>query len=228
VQVLVASRELNPGIVVKSGDLRWQAWPKASLAPSYMSQPALPKALDQAMGSTVRAHLDQGEPVTSSKLIKADGSGLLAAMLTPGMRAISTKIDENTAAGGFILPGDRVDVVMTRKRDGKSGYESETVLTNVRVLAIGDAIEGATSDKRLSGKTATLELSSSQAEKLALANAMGKLTLVLRSTAKAEGVTAAIDPPQEEPKTTSGPVSVLRYGRVMTVQTGEAAAGGTQ
>lgn len=230
VQVLVAAHELEPGTIIKAGDLRWQAWPKSSLAPTFMSQAALPKALDQAAGSTLRTHLDQGEPVTTSKLIKADGSGLLAAMLTPGMRAISTKIDESTAAGGFILPGDHVDVVMTRQREGKAskGYASETVLSDVRVLAIGQAVEGSTSDKALTGKTATLELTSEQAEKLALANAMGKLTLVLRSAARAEGLTAAVNTPADQPKSAPGPINVVRYGHALTLSMTDTDAGGAQ
>ena len=198
-QVLVAARALEPGVVVKPGDFRWQAWPAEALSPNFLTEQAAPQSIKDTVGATLRAHVDLGEPITSVKLVRGETAGFLAAMLTPGMRAISTKIDEDTAAGGFILPGDHVDVVMTRRldrsSDGGAGedFESRTVLSDVKVLAIGQASDDSNGEKTIQGKTATLELAPQQAELLALADAMGEIKLLLRSAANSD-ITGAIGP----------------------------------
>jgi pilus assembly protein CpaB len=122
--------------------------------------------------------------VRDSKLIKADGSGFMAAILPSGMRAISTDITPETGAGGFILPNDRVDVILSRRdRDTDKGGSdtAETILTNVRVLAIDQTVEEKNGQRVVVGKTATLELTPSQAEQLAVSRQLGTLTLALRS-----------------------------------------------
>jgi len=133
----------------------------------------------------------------------------LAAILTPGMRAISTQISPETGAGGFILPNDRVDVILTlrNQRDAaKVGSGSETILRNVRVLAIDQSIEEKNGQKVVVGKTATLELLPGQAETLALSHELGTLTLSLRSMAD-----ASADDSRDEPDSRRN-VNVVRFG----------------
>jgi len=134
-----------------------------------------------------RAPFIAGEPIKEQKLIKISEGGVMAAILPAGMRAISTPIREETAAGGFILPNDRVDVILSHKMRVGSKEEpvSEAVLRNVRVLAIGQEIENKDGEKVATGKTATLELTPRQADGLALAQSMGELSLSLRSLADA-------------------------------------------
>jgi pilus assembly protein CpaB len=134
----------------------------------------------------VRAPFVAGEPIREVKLVNAKGSGFMAAILPAGMRAISTQISAETGAGGFILPNDRVDVILTPRggRDSdKNGGASETILRNVRVLAIDQTIEEKNGLKVVVGKTATLELAPGQTETLALSQQLGVLSLALRSIA---------------------------------------------
>jgi pilus assembly protein CpaB len=230
-EVLVAARAIDPGSQIKAGDLRWQEWPGDALSPNFITDRSTPQALNNTLGETVRAHVDMGEPMTSAKLVKAGSSGFMAAMLTPGMRAISTKIDEVSAAGGFILPGDRVDVVMTRRGDRGENYESQTILRDVKVLAIGQAFEETNGEKVMNGKTATLELSPPEAERLALSGAMGNLTLVLRSATN-DSVTGATKPKFSSLSgldgNADGSIRVVRYAHATRVMPAVATATGDQ
>ena len=146
-----------------------------------------PDAPTKLSGAVARAPFIAGEPIKEQKLIKISEGGVMAAILPAGMRAISTPIREETAAGGFILPNDRVDVILSHKtRVGTQEQPvSEAVLRNVRVLAIGQALDNKDGEKVASGKTATLELTPPQAETLALAQSMGEISLSLRSLADA-------------------------------------------
>jgi len=237
-QVLVAAHAIDPGSQVKPGDLRWQEWPGDSLSPSFVTDRSDPAALNNTLGETVRAHVEMGEPITSAKLVKAGSAGYMAAMMSPGMRAISTKIDEESAAGGFILPGDRVDVLLTRKVQGVSGggdnifgggggFESETILRDVKVLAIGQTVEETNGQKAVTGKTATLETSPAEAERLALSAAMGNLTLILRSAASG-GVTAAVRPESDGVAKVNGSIRVVRYAHAARVMPAVTMASGDQ
>lgn len=185
VDVLVADRHIRLGDSVRSGDLKWQSWPKQAAVPGYITRHANPEAVSKLSGAIARAPFLEGEPIKDQKLIKASEGGVMAAILPSGMRAISTPIREETAAGGFILPNDRVDVIVTRRirTARKEEHVSETVLENVRVLAIGQNIEIKDGKKVANGKTATLELSPRQTEMLSMAQAMGDISLSLRSLA---------------------------------------------
>ncbi len=157
-----------------------------SLSPNFITDRGNSSALNDTLGETVRAHVDIGEPITRAKLVQPAGGRVHGGDVGAGHARHLTKIDEQSAAGGFILPGDRVDVVMTHRtqsRSGAAGYESQTILTDVKVLAIGQTFEDSNNHKFATGKTATLELSQPEAELLALAGAMGNLTLSLRSAA---------------------------------------------
>lgn len=194
VEVLVASKAINVGSKIVLADLKWMRWPKDGLDASYITKEAQPNAIDEAAaGSVARAPLLANEPVTAQKVIKSDGAGFLAAVLTPGHRAYSLKLNAERGAGGFILPNDRVDVIMTRKLgnddSGKPAFDSATVLLDVRVLAIDQLAKEEEGNQAIVGKTATLELTPPQAQALALAEAMGDITLSLRSLTTDDGAT---------------------------------------
>jgi pilus assembly protein CpaB len=183
--VLVAATNINLGDSVRADDLKWQQWPAEGVTPGLITRETQPDAPSQLSGAVARAPFIAGEPIKEQKLIKVSEGGVMAAILPSGMRAISTPIREETAAGGFILPNDRVDVILSHKMKVGSKEEpvSEAVLRNVRVLAIGQEIENKDGEKVATGKTATLELTPRQAEVLALAQSMGEISLSLRSLA---------------------------------------------
>jgi len=187
VEILVARNDIGMGTVVSPNDIQWQVWPTAAASPTFLRKSDRPDAIKQLVGSIARSPLVAGEPVREAKLIRADGSGFMAAILPSGMRAISTEISPETGAGGFILPNDRVDVILSRrdreaeKQGGGDAHTAETILTNIRVLAIDQTIEEKNGQRVVVGKTATLELSPGQAEQLAVSRQLGALTLALRS-----------------------------------------------
>ena len=215
VEVLVAANDIKLGDSVGSGDLKWQEWPKTAAEGGYITKAHDPKALSQFSGAIARAPFLTGEPIKEQKLIKASEGGVMAAILPSGMRAVSTPIREETAAGGFILPNDRVDVIVSRRvRTAKrEEHVSDTVLRNVRVLAIGQSIDQKGDKKVANGKTATLELTSRQAEILSLAQAMGEISLALRSLSDANpGGKAGPETSEGFDNSRGTTVNLLRYG----------------
>lgn len=155
-----------------------------------------PTALDTFVGAVVRETILAGEPVVARKVVRAGESGYLAAFLEPGMKAMSIPVSVDTAAGGFILPGDRVDVLLTREVEAPNPLNPEntikrnvsaTVLQNMKVLAIDQTAQAPVDEKTVVGATATLEVNVRDAETLALARAEGSLTLLLRSYADSSG-----------------------------------------
>lgn len=214
-EVLVARADISLGEVVGDGHFRWQTWPVDAVTPSFITKSGGLKAQRELAGRIARAPFLAGEPITQHKLIAPGSGGVLAAILPSGMRAISTKIrDEEKAVGRLILPNDHVDVILIRRVRGKSGQEnfvSDTLFTNVRVLAIGQQIETKEGKKSAEGTTATLELTPRQAESLALGNLMGDVTLTLRSVADLKeggGPTESSNLNSER----SNSIRVLRYG----------------
>jgi pilus assembly protein CpaB len=147
-------------------------------------------------GSVVREPILAGEPIVSRKIVRAGDSGYMAAYLMPGMRAMAIRVTVETAAGGFILPGDRVDVLLTREttlanmgaQEGeRSKFASSTVMQNIKVLAIDQSTRADDDEQAVVGATATLEVGPRDAEALALAKSEGELSLVLRSYADTGG-----------------------------------------
>jgi pilus assembly protein CpaB len=187
VDVLVAKADIGIGQAVSPQDMQWQTWPASNANPAFLRKNERPDAIEQISGSIARVPFSAGEPIREGKLIKVPGSGFLAAVLPAGMRAIATEISAETGAGGFILPNDHVDVILTRrdkaaeKTTGTEVVTSETILTNARVLAIDQTVEEKNGQKVVVGKTATLELNPRQAETLALARQQGVISLALRS-----------------------------------------------
>ena len=206
VEVLIARADIGTGNVVKPADIAWETWPAAAAGAHFITRTQKPNAPEALAGAIARTPFLKGEPIRESKLIKADGSGFMAAMLPAGMRAISVEISPETGAAGFILPNDRVDVILTKKASGdKNESVAETVLTNVRVLAIDQTIEEKNGEKVVVGKTATLELNARQTEILAQARQSGHLALALRSLADAS---------DQEPVRTG--VTIVRFGAAST------------
>lgn len=165
-------------------------------------------------GAVVREALSAGEPVTEKKVVRAGNSGVLAVTLQPGMRAMSVPLSAENAAGGFILPGDHVDVVQVQKHDGN--VQASTVMRNVRVLAIDQNTRADGKSATQIGSQATVELSPAQAEDMVLARAQGDLTLVLRSYADAAGSAATGEIRRAEVETPV--VRVFRTGQETQVK----------
>ena len=195
--VLVAKSEIGLGQTLKPEDLQWLPWPAGGASNSFIRRTDRPDATTQMVGWIARAPFIVGEPIREQKLVKADGSGFMAAILPSGMRAISTEISPETGAGGFILPNDRVDVILSKHQKGLNGAPdivvSEVVLPNVRVLAIDQAPKEKDGQNNVIGKTVTLELRPEQAETLARSRQTGTLTLALRSIADLKSVEASAD-----------------------------------
>jgi pilus assembly protein CpaB len=213
VDVLVAAHDIEMGDVVRAEDLRWQAWPEAAANPAYLKQTTTPAAAQDTAGSIARSPFVAGEPIRPDKLIKGAGSGYMAAILPAGMRAMSIEISPETGAGGFILPNDRVDAILTRKVTGPTGRDesySETLAQNVRVLAIDQTVEDKDGKKVVVGKTATLELTPGQAEQISLSRQQGAVALSLRALVDSgpNASLAAEDPNARR----GGGVTVVRYG----------------
>jgi pilus assembly protein CpaB len=218
VDVLVAKGDIGLGQSVRPDDLQWQTWPAATASSQFITRANRANAVTEITGSIARYPFIAGEPIREPKLVKADGSGFMAAILPSGMRAVSTEISPETGAGGFILPNDRVDVLLTRREknpDSKGGPDvvhSEIILSNVRVLAIDQAPKEAEGKNAVIGKTTTLELKPEQAETLARSRQMGTLSLALRSIADVNMV-ENVDEDQLRSRRGES-VNVVRYGVV--------------
>ena len=210
VGVLVAANDIGIGHALSKGDLTWQSWPVSAAGEAFTRQSDQPDATSKYAGWIARAPFGAGEPIRANKLIKADGSGYMAAILPSGMRAISTEISPETGAGGFILPNDRVDVILSRR-----DHISETILSDVRVLAIDQVVEDKDGQQVVVGKTATLELTKRQAETLAQAHEEGTLSLALRSLADADPNKRASD----DTERSNNRVNMVRFGVTSTTAT---------
>jgi pilus assembly protein CpaB len=213
VEILVAKSDIGLGQPVKPEDLQWQAWP-ASAATNLVNRASRAEAIKEIAGSIARSPFIAGEPIREQKLVKANGSGFMAAILPTGMRAISTEISPETGAGGFILPNDRVDVILSKREKnpddkGPDVVQSEIILSNIRVLAIDQAPKEKEGVNSLVGRTVTLELKPEQAETLARARQSGTLALALRSITD---VNAADGRSEDQVQKRSQGINVVRYG----------------
>lgn len=206
-QVLVAKHDLAVGARLTEADIGWQAWPSDAVNAAFITNGAAPskaegpvaqakavvtgqmiggdpaKALD---GAIVRDPILAGEPISARKIVRGGDGGYLSVVLTPGKRAVAVPVSADTTAGGFILPGDRVDVISTRDSPmpGVGGGRviiGETVLRNVRVLALDQKTTADKDAKTMVAATATLEVGAAEAEALAGAKAGGPVTLALRA-----------------------------------------------
>jgi len=219
--VLVATESMNTGATIE-GQLRWQEWPVGALSPDFITRSTRPEAIEELQGSVIRSSVAQGEPVRPIKLLGPDQS-FMSSILPSGKRAVATQIAADTSAGGFILPDDYVDVIMTsRPAERGGGYVTETILENIRVLAIDQTIRENEEGQLVQvGQTATLQLTPRQAEIITVAQQMAdRLTLALRSVRD-------VDPNDETDGAehlltggaSGGAVTIIKSGRRSEVQT---------
>ena len=188
-EVLVAAKDLQMGTLIADQDVVWQPWPVKATSPGMLIKSAMAGAVEDVKGSVSRANFLQGEPIRKDKLAKGPNSGFLSAIVPTGLRAVAITIESggSTSAGGFILPNDHVDVVRTfrdvnaSRSSSQEVVGSQTLMSNVRVLAIGQNVQEKNGERVVVGANATLELDPSQAETIILAQRTGLLTLVLRS-----------------------------------------------
>src|SRR3990167_4602155 len=189
-KVLVAQRALPAGTIITADALSFQKWPEELVKDAYFIDGE--SDINQLLGTVVRFPVTAGEPVTQGSLVKPGDRGFLAAALGPGMRAVTVPVSAKTGVGGFVFPGDRVDLVLTQTVKAEQGdglKASETILRNLRVLATDqstthETVEGKTVVK--SFKTVTLEVTPKIAEKVAVAQTIGTLSLSLRSIADSQ------------------------------------------
>src|SRR5207248_4195341 len=196
-------------------DMLCQTGPAAAPSNTFIRRTQRPEATTQIAGSIARAPFIAGELIREPKLVKANGSGFMAAILPAGMRAISTEISPETGAGGFILPNDRVDVILSKREKNTAVpgapdmVNSEVILPNVRVLSIDQAPKEKDGQNTVVEKTVTLELRPEQAETLARARQTGTLALALRSIGDINMVENRTD---EQPPKRGESIDVVRYG----------------
>lgn len=186
-EVLVADANLPAGTFVKPQHLRWQRWPTDDVPSTYVLKGA--RAKDAMVGAVVRRGIAEGFPITDGSVVKPGERGFLAAVLAPGMRAVSLPINATSSNAGLIFPGDRVDLILTQTLGAADGATtrrvSETVLRDIRIIAMGTETSDETGkDKNHEkAKTATFEVEPRVAEKITLLSELGKLSLSLRSLA---------------------------------------------
>jgi pilus assembly protein CpaB len=216
-RVLTAARDLPVGTRLSAADMSWQSWPVDNLNAAYitdgvkpMVKPAGPagaaetattaakdlisgggEAMQALAGSIVKDAILKGEPILARKIVKGGQGGFMSVVLTPGMRAMSIPINAETGAGGFIQPGDRVDLLTSHQEQKKDssgqGFATKVVVSNVRVLAVDQSTDPAKNGKSIVGATVTLEVPAVYAEAVAEAKARGGAVLALRSYADIGG-----------------------------------------
>jgi pilus assembly protein CpaB len=241
-QVLVAKTDLPIGHRIVAADLTWQSWPVEALNANFITDGSAPapepqgaqkqmKKAEQAAqdivgsdgpiqaleGSMVKEPLLANEPITPRKIVRAGQTGYMAVVLQPGMRAISIPVTAETGAGGFILPGDRVDVMQAREGDkddkGAKSLITEALLRNVRVLAIDQTLNPADDAKTVVGAVATLEVAASDVDVLVRGRKQGEMVLALRSYADIGGPSGRGGPGAQANQT----VQIVRAGAMTEV-----------
>ena len=226
-KVLVAKADIGRGQFIRPEHLRWQSWPEDGIAQNYVLEGKRP--LEEFVGAVARDPIGGGEPVTDSRVVQPGSGGFLAAVLQPGMRAVSVPVTATSGISGFVFPGDRVDLILThvlpKEENRTSSIErraSETVLRDVRVLAIDQKVEGKPGEA-LVAKTTTLEVTPKQSEVIAVAVDMGKLSLALRSLAahdqEAQPRTAGTAAGPNMPQSRTEPPAMPPLAADTTVQT---------
>lgn len=222
VDVLIATRDFRVGEVISPDDLAWAPWPEETANPEYFTEKVHPDAFSDIAGTVVRIPIFAREPILPQKIVQRGETGIMAALVSPGMLAVSVEISVESAAGGFILPDDRVDVLLTHEveLETSSGVsdriESVVILENVRVLAIDQGLTQPGETQTAIGQTATLELSQEDAGLVAFGERKGELSLALRSLTDAALAGDVVTSRASNLKSTStgGLVTIYRNGRV--------------
>jgi len=228
-QILVAKAPIGMGERLSPATLEWQDWPAGAIRPEYVTISDMPEAPAELSDAVARFEFFPGEPIREAKLVRTD-QGYLSAVLSEGMRGVSVGVTAESGAGGFIVPNDRVDVLLTRQTE--AGQQSEVILSNVRVLAIGTRLgemgtSGGQADPAAPAPTpvtfaeatiATLELDPGQAETLVNASTLGQLALTLRSVVDFNKVSVA-------DQSTNQTVRLIRFGKEQSIQAGASPTG---
>lgn len=226
IKVLVAAADLPIGTLISPSDFRWADWPERTVNPSYFTETVNPDAMETLAGSVVRTSLFADEPILPQKIVQKGETGFMAALLNPGKRAVSVEISPESASAGFILPDDRVDVILTYEVEvlqGEDLVEQTIVVTameNVRVLAIDQMFGEVDGVPALTGSTATLELSPEEAELISLAARKATISLTLRSHADSGendgGTKSRLDLINDDQGGQGNQVMIFRNGSVST------------
>ena len=246
-KILVAAKDLPIGTILTPDDVAWQPWPQNGLNEAYFN--GSKHKLKDVDGKVVRSPMSRGEPVTASAVISQGERGFLAAILTSGMRAVTIKLSPVAGIGGFVFPGDRVDVILTHTIEVSRAERytaAETVFQNVRVLAVDQ--RSAVQDEKIQiGKTATIEVTPKMAEKVAMLEKLGVLSLSLRSLTGGDTLVAGSNPdsppisvttshtlgheisrflPEMDAEAATNTVRVSRGNKLSTIEIGAGLAGG--
>ena len=221
VKILIADKPISMGTSLGKENLKWEVWPKNGLRESYIVRTEKPKALEEYAKAIARSSFFAGEPIRDAKIVHSD-SGYLSAILPAGKRAMAIPVKATTSAGGFVLPNDHVDIIMNYRLKGSKTLLTETILQNIRVLAVDRLIEEKQGKKSKVGRTVTLELTAQQTEIIVAARAIaiGSLTLALRSVEDSE--LSASDGGahllSSGTRKRRGAVRLIRYGKMKEVR----------
>jgi len=246
-KILVAAKDLPIGTILTPEDVAWQPWPQNGINDAYFNGSS--HKLQDVDGKVVRSPMSRGEPVTATAVISQGERGFLAAILTSGMRAVTIKLSPVAGIGGFVFPGDRVDVILTHTIEVSRAEKytaAETVFQNVRVLAVDQ--RSAVQDEKIQiGKTATIEVTPKMAEKVAMLEKLGVLSLSLRSLTGDDAQVAGRNPdsppisittshtlgheisrflPEMDAEAATNTVRVSRGNKLSTIEIGAGAVGG--
>ena len=223
-QVLVANQNVFMGTRLTSEMMKWQEWPEDGLTENMITQASNGEALTEMAGAIVRAEITAGEPINTRKLVQAGNRSVMSALLKPGMRAVSVRISADTAANGFINPGDRVDIILTERNvnagaDGGPNFSARTIFENVEVMAIDQTYTaGVDGNVTITGSMALFQLSQDDSEMLTAADSLGELSLTLRGLSgsrAAQAPSAATTARQKETRVSS--LKVYRSGKTEEV-----------
>ncbi|HVV28067.1 MAG TPA: Flp pilus assembly protein CpaB [Rhizomicrobium sp.] len=217
-EVLVAGTNLTPGQALTADQVRWEKWPTASVDSTFITHNQVGSEAEAVKGVVVRAPILANQPIANTAIVHGDASGFMAATLTEGMRAISIAISVESGAGGFILPNDRVDVILMRRQGDRA--VARTLISDLRVLAVDQTFKQDKDTRTVVGRTATLEVTPGQAEILAGAQGAGTLSLALRPLGDNQQVADAGNAARRHGGTGDygGPVEVIRYGMASKLQ----------
>lgn len=203
--VLVARGAITRGQILKPQDFSWQVWPEGGIDKNYIQTGT--RTAESFAGWVARDPFAAGEPISDAKIVSPGSRGFLAAVLRPGMRAISVPVTATSGISGFVFPGDQVDLLITHQLAGAGGNNgaqhraAETVLQDVRVIGVDQKLDSKTGEP-LVAHTATLEVTPKQSEIIAVATEIGKLSLSLRSLATASSEKSPADSPAGDEKGT--------------------------
>lgn len=183
--VLVAAADLPAGTLLLEEHFKWQPWPENSMGPGYIKQTEA--NVKEFVGAVVRRGITAGQPILPPMIVKPGERGFLAAVLKPGMRAVSVSISDVAGISHLILPGDRVDLLLTQtllaevtgEEGGQERKGAETVLENIRILAV-DTVLNDVKNEPIDGKTVTIEVTPKQAEMITIAVEIGRIAFSMR------------------------------------------------